>query len=101
MGQVLAGILVLALGVAYLVAAFRPTLPGLRAFYWWSFLTRTRPIITDRIFFVFIGLVMIVFATFVWSSCRDEPEARRCCHASPVSSGQPMDRSSPQASRTT
>jgi hypothetical protein len=55
----------MALGVASLAASLRPTLPGLRALYWWSFLSRTRPIITDRVFFAVVGLVMILFAIYV------------------------------------
>ena len=64
--QILACALLIGLGVASVVAAINPAIPGLRAMYWWSFLFKTRPIIIDRIFFALFGLFLIAIALYIF-----------------------------------
>ena len=63
--QILACARVMGLGVASMVAAINPAIPGFLAMYWWSFLSKTRPIIIDRIFFPLFGLFLIAIALYI------------------------------------
>ena len=51
--------LLIALGVAAVVSALRPTLPVLRAAYWWRVGTDTRPGPVERGWFGVVGIATI------------------------------------------
>ena len=65
MDTVLVGLVLIALGTAYLAIAINPTIPVLRASYWWRLPSKTRPSVVERGSFALLGLTLMLAASYV------------------------------------
>ena len=65
MDTVLVALLPFALGTVYLAIAINPTIPFLRACYWWRLPSKTRPSVVERGLFALLGLTLMLAAGYV------------------------------------
>ena len=65
--QILAGLLLLLVGVELIASAVNPAIPVLRANYWWRIPSKTRPSIVERVPAGLFGLLVIAVAIYVFT----------------------------------